>query len=145
MTMQSNYNSAQFGGTGARSLGGQRLKKDHGARLSVKELYRGALFRMASGCSTGTHSHRLLRCQQCSYVTPSSSNLKRHRCLHTSECPHQCSHCGKAFVQKVHLAAHLHVHTGKRPFHCCLFPGSLTQKAGLVADLQSNTVGHSIR
>ncbi|XP_077551993.1 uncharacterized protein LOC144166332 [Haemaphysalis longicornis] len=104
-----------------------------------------ALFRMASGCSTGTHSHRLLRCQQCSYVTPSSSNLKRHRCLHTSECPHQCSHCGKAFVQKFHLAARLHVHTGERPFHCCLFPGSLTQKAGLVADLQSNTVGHSIR
>ncbi|XP_077563234.1 zinc finger X-chromosomal protein-like [Haemaphysalis longicornis] len=58
---------------------------------------------------------RLLRCQHCSYVTPFSSTLHRHRCTRTSERPHQCSHCGKAFVQKVDLAAHLRIHMGPSP------------------------------
>ncbi|XP_077564406.1 uncharacterized protein LOC144179853 [Haemaphysalis longicornis] len=86
----------------------------------------------------------LLRCQQCSYVTPSSNKLMRHRRTHTGERPHQCSHCGKAFVQKAHLVTHLRIHTGERPHQCHLCPSAFTQKAHLVSHVRSHTTGRSI-
>ncbi|XP_077533849.1 uncharacterized protein LOC144145887 [Haemaphysalis longicornis] len=83
--------------------------------------------------------HRLLRCQQCSYVTSHHGHLKRHQRTHTGERPHQCSHCSKAFVQKRSLDIHLHVHTGERPFHCHLCPMDFTQKNNLVRHLRTHT------
>ncbi|XP_077564450.1 uncharacterized protein LOC144179901 [Haemaphysalis longicornis] len=78
-------------------------------------------------------------CQQCSYTTQCPSKLKRHQRIHTGERPFQCSHCGKAFIEKGNLVTHLRVHTGERPFLCHLCPSAFTQVNALVGHVRSHT------
>ncbi|XP_077546675.1 uncharacterized protein LOC144159204 [Haemaphysalis longicornis] len=82
---------------------------------------------------------RLLRCQQCSYVTLYSNNLKTHMHTHTGERPHQCSHCTKAFARRDNLVDHLRIHTGERPHRCHLCPMAFTQKTTLDSHVRSHT------
>ncbi|XP_077562945.1 uncharacterized protein LOC144178739 [Haemaphysalis longicornis] len=88
---------------------------------------------------------RLLRCHQFSYVTPSSGNLNRHQRTHTSERPYECSHCGKAFLQKCNLDVHLRIHTGERPYQCHLCPKTFAQRGNLAGHVRTHMAGRSFR
>ncbi|XP_077563560.1 uncharacterized protein LOC144179183 [Haemaphysalis longicornis] len=96
----------------------------------------------ASRCKqqqSATPGGRLLRCQQCSYVTRLSSSLKVHQCFHTGERPHQCCHCSKAFVLKSHLVTHLRTHTGERPYQCSHCSKAFAEKGHLVEHMRIHT------
>ncbi|XP_077551983.1 uncharacterized protein LOC144166328 isoform X1 [Haemaphysalis longicornis] len=82
--------------------------------------------------------HRLLRCQQCNFMASRPSHLKRQR-------PHQCSHCGKAFMRKGHLVNRLRLHSGERPFRCHLCCMTFTQKSALARHLRSHTAKRSFQ
>ncbi|XP_077563466.1 zinc finger protein 784-like [Haemaphysalis longicornis] len=82
--------------------------------------------------------HRLLRYQQCNFMASRPSPLKRQR-------PHQCSHCGKAFMRKGHLVNRLRLHSGQRPFRCHLCCMTFTQKATLARHLRSHTAKQSFQ
>ncbi|XP_077564405.1 uncharacterized protein LOC144179852 [Haemaphysalis longicornis] len=84
-------------------------------------------------------SRPLLRCQQCSFVTPYLCHLKRHQRIHTGERPHQCSRCSKAFVQKAHLVDHVRIHTGERPYQCHLCPSAFSHRNTLVNHVRHHT------
>ncbi|XP_077563588.1 uncharacterized protein LOC144179200 [Haemaphysalis longicornis] len=104
---------------------------------------------VAGSASSSSGGHRAQRgsppgcrqrcCQQCSYTTQCPSKLKRHQRIHTGERPFQCSHCGKAFIEKGNLVTHLRVHTGERPFLCHLCPSAFTQVNALVGHVRSHT------
>ncbi|XP_077534415.1 uncharacterized protein LOC144146334 [Haemaphysalis longicornis] len=85
------------------------------------------------------HGRRLLRCQQCSYVTSYQGQLNRHQRTHSGERPYQCSHCSRAFRQKSDLDIHVRIHTGERPFHCHLCPMDFTQRATLITHVRTHT------
>ncbi|XP_077532626.1 uncharacterized protein LOC144145001 [Haemaphysalis longicornis] len=88
---------------------------------------------------------RLLHCQQCSFKAAYPHKLKRHLHRHAGERPHQCSHCGKAFMRKDHLDVHLRRHTGERPYECELCPSAFTYKTSQVAHLRSRMAGRFFR
>ena len=49
---------------------------------------------------------RLYSCEQCSYVSACSSNLVRHRRIHTGQKPYQCAHCAAFFTNSSNRRKH---------------------------------------
>lgn len=73
-------------------------------------------------------------------MTPFSTNLKKRTHTHRGECPYQCSHYGKAFVQKINLVKHVCIRTGECLLYRCRFcPRAFSQITSLNSRFYSYT------
>ncbi|XP_054272919.1 zinc finger protein 391-like [Macrosteles quadrilineatus] len=65
-----------------------------------------------------TTMRRPHKCPTCGKSYKTSSNMKRHKLVHSGERPHKCSTCGKSFKSKVDMKKHTLVHISERPHKC---------------------------
>lgn len=100
----------------SHGTGGQIIKKrEHGTARSN---------RITKSKAKKKHKHskartgRSYKCNSCSQLYYSLSNLKIHIRTHTGEKPFKCGECEKAFKQRTHLTKHIRTHTGEKPFDC---------------------------
>lgn len=79
-----------------------------------------------------THANDLCVCEVCSKTFKSSRNLNDHlRRVHNKIKKHQCSYCGKRFVDRYVLSVHLRHHTGVRPYKCTKCEKTFIRSDGL--------------
>ncbi|KAM8895977.1 zinc finger protein 92 homolog [Lycaon pictus] len=67
-------------------------------------------------CSAAAERRYL--CQQCGRSFTRSSNLIKHRVVHSGEKPYACPECGKTFTRSSNLIKHQVIHSGEKPFAC---------------------------
>ncbi|XP_022346992.1 zinc finger protein 92 homolog [Enhydra lutris kenyoni] len=71
-------------------------------------------------------------CQQCGRAFSRSSNLIKHRVIHSGEKPYACGECGKLFRRSFALVEHRRTHSGERPYACGDCGKAFTRSSNLI-------------
>ncbi|XP_044741994.1 zinc finger protein 544-like [Chrysoperla carnea] len=71
-----------------------------------------------SSASTKQKVIREYKCEVCNKIFGNSSNLCKHRVVHSGQKPFACDVCKKGFTTASNLSKHRRIHTGERPFVC---------------------------
>ncbi|XP_043372404.1 uncharacterized protein LOC119856489 isoform X2 [Dermochelys coriacea] len=77
-------------------------------------------------------SEKSYQCPLCSQNFRQSSDLQRHRRVHTGEKPFQCLVCEKSFRLQSNLIVHQRTHTGERPYQCGECGRAFSQSSNLL-------------
>ncbi|XP_063101687.1 zinc finger protein 92 homolog [Cavia porcellus] len=77
-------------------------------------------------------SEKRYLCQQCGKSFSRSSNLIKHRIVHSGEKPYACPECGKQFRRSFALLEHRRIHSGEKPFACDECGKTFTRSSNLV-------------
>ncbi|XP_077002579.1 zinc finger protein 92 homolog [Tamandua tetradactyla] len=81
-------------------------------------------------CSKG--GDRRCVCEQCGKSFSRSSNLIKHRIIHSSEKPYECPECGKLFRRSFALLEHQRIHSGEKPYKCSTCGKTFTRSSNLI-------------
>ncbi|XP_038307136.1 zinc finger protein 92 homolog isoform X1 [Canis lupus familiaris] len=81
-------------------------------------------------CSAAAERRYL--CQQCGRSFTRSSNLIKHRVVHSSEKRYACPECGKLFGRSFALLEHRRIHSGEKPYACPECGKTFTRSSNLI-------------
>ncbi|KAF6091839.1 ZFP92 zinc finger protein [Phyllostomus discolor] len=135
-TLEQRQKHAHSPETGS-SRGDRHREKDQGSSLSKeREMVQRSTHSIRQNlvsrqqCSKGTEKRYL--CQQCGKSFSRSSNLIKHRIIHSSEKPYECSECGKLFRRSFALLEHQRIHSGEKPYVCDECGKTFTRSSNLI-------------